>query len=200
MYKDLFRAVGYNESLRALGRRIIQSPQLKDASYVGVHLRGENDWPEQWGSLEEQTQSYTNELQRLGEQDGNVTTVYVSCGNKTSIQYFRQAIEPLGYVVLDKWTVFETDWPEGLAIVESLPFDEKAVVEYETLVAGNYFLGISLSSMSVVVATERTLNEAGNFVENYIDSANQNLDNEGRRLQIRGDNHTRLLCISGIIW
>lgn len=200
VYKDLFRAVGYNETLLELGERIIQSPGLKETSYIGVHLRVENDWPEEWGSLDEQTNWYANEIKRLAEQDKDISTIYVSCGNRSSIQHFRRVMEPLGYTVLDKWTVFETDWPEGLAIVESLPFDQKAVVEYGTLVNGNYFLGIRLSSMSVVIATERTLDEPGDFLETYVDSADADLGYKGRRLEIRGNNYTRLLCISGIVW
>lgn len=91
---------------------------------MGVHLRGENVWPDEWGLLEEQTISYVSEIQRLEKDNGDVRTIYVSCGNRTSIQYFPQAVEPLGYSVLNMWTVFETSWPEGLAIVEALPFDE----------------------------------------------------------------------------
>ncbi|KAJ4393095.1 hypothetical protein N0V93_002302 [Gnomoniopsis smithogilvyi] len=200
VYKDLFRAVGYNEDLRALGERVVSSPRLKDTPYIGVHLRGENDWPEEWGSLEEQTALYASEIQQIEEQSGDVRTVYVSCGNRNSIQYFRQAVEPLGYAVLDKWTVFETDWPEGLDVVESLPFDQKAVVEYETLVAGRYFLGIRLSSMSVVIATQRTLAEPGDFLETYVDNIDLDLENKTRRLEVRGNKYTRLLSISGIAW
>lgn len=200
VFKDLFRAVGYNQSLRSLGRRIIQTPKLKDASYIGIHLRGENDWPGEWGSLEEQTLSYATEIQGFSQQDGNVRTIYVSCGNRTSIEYFRQAVEPLGYSVIDKWTVFETDWPEGLTIVESLPFDQKAIVEYEALVMGKYFLGISLSSMSNVIATQRTLDEPGDFFESYMASTDTVSANTGRRLEVLGNTHTRLISITGIVW
>lgn len=200
VYKDLFRAVGYNQSLRSLGRRIIQTSHLKEASYIGIHLRGENDWPDEWGSLEEQTLSYTTEIQRFTQQDGNVRTIYVSCGNKTSIEHFRQTVEPLGYSVLDKWTVFETDWPEGLTIVESLPFDQKAVVEYEALVMGKYFLGISLSSMSNMIATQRTIDEPGDFFEKYMTSTDTESANDGRRLEVLGNTHTRLISITGIVW
>lgn len=108
-------------------------------------------------------------------------------------------MKPLGLSVLDKWTVFETDWPEGLTIVESLPFDQKAVVEYEALVNGKYFLGISLSSMSNSIATQRTLDEPGDFLETYISSADMDSANSGS-LEIRGNTYTRLLSITGIVW
>lgn len=201
IFKDLFRAVDYNPDLLALGRRITESTHLRGAPYAGVHLRAEADWPASWGSLEEQTRMYAAELQRLRgreEPGGRLRAVYLSCGNRSAIQRFREAVEPLGFSVLDKWTVFEEDWPEGLRAVEALSFDQKAVVEFVPLTQARYFLGLRLSSMSVVVAQSRTLDEEGDFFENHVDGAGSEADSGGRTLAMRGNENTRLLAIGGI--
>lgn len=198
IFKELFQAIDYNPDLLALGHRITQIPQLR-SPYVGVHLRAEADWPAGWGSLEEQTQMYAAELVRLRESDRTgSSTVYVSCGNRTAVQHFRRAVAPLGFLVLDKWVAFEQDWPEGVELVETLPFDQKAVVEYVPLVEAKYFLGLRLSSMSVVIAQARTLDEPGDFFEKHVDSNVSAAESSGRTLEVRGNENTRLLVISGI--
>lgn len=218
MFKDLFRAVEYSPDLLDLGRRITDSPRLRDAPYwVGVHLRAEDDWPPAWGSAEEQTQAYVDELRRVlareGEGEGQggergsrspgggpPAAVYVSCGNQTAIQRFREAVAPLGFAVVDKWTVLEESWPEGLAEVEALGFDAKAIVEYVPLTTARYFLGLRSSSMSVVVTWARTLEEEGEFFENYVDVFEEETKDKGRILEMRGNNNTKLLAISNIEW
>lgn len=198
MFKDLFRAIDYNPDLLALGRRITASPPLRHTPYVGVHLRASNDWPAEWGTLEEQTRAYAAELRRLRARDGDLRTVFVSCGNRSAVQYFRETVGPSGFAVLDKWAVLGEHWPEGLETVEALAFDQKAVVEYAPLLEGKYFLGLRLSSMSVIVAQARTLDEEGDFFENYFDENNTETRPAGRTLEVRGNENTRLLVISGI--
>lgn len=207
IFKDLFQTVRFSPALRALGQRITAQQPLRDASYIGVHLRGENDWPAEWGSLEEQTRLYAGDVETLRLRDEArgllpVRTIYVSCGNRTSIQYFRERIESLGYSVLDKWTLLETNvqdgWPEGLATVEALSFDEKAIVEYEPLVRSRYFLGISYSSMSFVIATARTLREPGDFMEVFIEGGGDGLGGTEEKgiTEVRGNEHTRLIYVN----
>lgn len=205
----------YSSDLLDLGRRITDSPRLRDAPYwVGVHLRAEDDWPPAWGTAEEQTQAYVEELRRVraresegegqvdgggsGSPRGQPAAVYVSCGNQTAIQRFRETVAPLGFSVVDKWTVLEESWPEGVARVNALGFDAKAVVEFVPLTKAKYFLGLRLSSMSVVIAWTRTLDEEGEFFKNYVDSFEAETKNKGRILEMRGNNNTRLLAISGI--
>lgn len=208
IFKDLFQTVEFSPTLRTLGQRIIAQQPLRDASYIGVHLRGENDWPAEWGSLEEQTRLYAGDIETLRLRDearglDPVRNIYVSCGNRTSIQYFRERVEPLGYIVFDKWTLLETaaqqDWPEGLETVEALSFDEKAIVEYEPLVRGRYFLGISYSSMSFVIATARTLREPGDFIEVFIEGGGDGIggkEEEKGITEVRGNEHTRLIYVN----
>lgn len=215
IFKDLFQAVDFSPELRALGRRIItQHRQLREEPYIGVHLRGENDWPAAWGSLEAQTRLYIGDIETLRLRDeargsAPVRNIYVSCGNRTSIQYFRSSIEPLGYAVFDKWSLLEGaaaagDWPGGLEAVETLSFDEKAIVEYEPLVSSRYFLGISYSSMSFVIATARTLREPGDFMDVWVVGAASGsggeADGRGKEEkginEVRGNEHTRLIYVN----
>lgn len=212
VFKNLFQTVDFSPELRALGRRTIaQHRQFREEPYIGVHLRGENDWPAAWGSLEAQTRLYVGDIETLRLRDeargsAPVRNVYVSCGNRTSIQYFRSSIEPLGYAVFDKWSLLEGagDWPGGLETVEALSFDEKAIVEYEPLVSSRYFLGISYSSMSFVVATARTLREPGDFMDVWVVGAASGSGGEagGRGeeekgiTEVRGNEHTRLIYVN----
>lgn len=160
-------------------------------------MRAENDWPAKWGSLEEQTEAYAAELRRLRARHGDLRTVYVSCGNRTAIQYFREVVEPIGFSVLDKWAILEKHWPEGLEKVEALPFDQKAIVEYAPLMEGKFFFGLRSSSMSVVIAQARTLEEEGDFFEKHVDKDTTEVAPSVRTLEVRGNEHTRFLVIRG---
>lgn len=215
LFKDLFQTVNFSPTLRALGQRLIQSARpLRDESYIGVHLRGENDWPDAWGSLAIQTRLYAEDIETLRLRDearglDPVRTIYVSCGNRSAIQYFRESVAPLGYTVVDKWSLLEgardgdgeSDWSDGLlATVEALSFDEKAIVEYEPLVKSRYFLGISYSSMSYVIATARTLRQPGDFYDVFIagggDGAMGKGEEEKGIREVRGNEDTRLIYVN----
>lgn len=252
LFKDLFQTVSFSPRLLALGRRLLAlsapslslSPRPQESgtpppSYVGVHLRGEDDWPAEWGSLEDQARLYGGALEHLRRRDEGrgvppARTLYVSCGNRSAIQYFRERVGPLGYDVFDKWSLLEAPVSEKgekttdsfapstssssssprydgnnnhrkehddeearaslLATIEALSFDEKAVVEYEPLVRGRYFLGISYSSMSSVVATARTLGEPGDFFDDYI--TNGGGEAEKGIKEVRGNEHTGLIYVN----
>jgi hypothetical protein len=124
---------------------------------LSVHLRGENDWPDNFGSAEDQMRLYKEEIERIHlnhSADGKV--VYVSSGDPEVIETFRQFLHPLPVTVHDKWTLLANNY-EVLGKVDSLAFDQKAIVEFETLVNAKYFLGPAMSSMSALIAYQRTL-------------------------------------------
>jgi hypothetical protein len=108
-------------------------------------------------------------------------------------------LSPLGYTVHDKWTILADD-PETLAKVEALAFDEKAIVEYQTLVEAKYFMGIIMSSMSSLIAFARTVDEEEDFFETHVFPGSIHQDT-GRLYpqspKITGDNFTMLMVTNG---
>jgi hypothetical protein len=76
--KALFKTLKFNQALLDLGGEIYErNTVLRDGEYVGVHLRGEKDWPEEFGSAEEQMRLYKAELLNIRE-ESSINTVYVS--------------------------------------------------------------------------------------------------------------------------
>lgn len=100
---------------------------------------------------------YRQEIERIqSSTPKDIKTVYVRSGDADVIETFRETLNPLGYTVHDKWKLLADD-QELLDQVNNLPFDHKAIVEYETLVHSKYLLGPAMSSMSSLVAYERTI-------------------------------------------
>lgn len=77
--KALFKVLKFNKEFLDLGVKISKSERLKDDAYIGVHLRGEVDWPASFGSVDDQMRLYSKEI--LNIQDSvsyDISTVYVS--------------------------------------------------------------------------------------------------------------------------
>jgi hypothetical protein len=159
----LFKVLNFNEDLLALGDQVLDSPELADG-FIGVHLRGEKDWPGSFGGVGLQMKHYVKEIRKINRDKApadQVKTIYVSCGRLEAIDKFRNRIHrDLGedYLVVDKTALLKNR--KGLlAQVEKLGFDQKAIVEYKTLVEARYFLGIVTSTMSCLIAYARTTEE-----------------------------------------
>ncbi|KAI1875127.1 uncharacterized protein JN550_002556 [Neoarthrinium moseri] len=199
--KDLFKTLKYNSTLLALGQEILKSPELKKENFIGVHLRGEGDWPAGFGSATDQMRRYVEAIEDIrGSTPDKVRSVYVSCGDRKAIQTFREMLEPLNYLVHDKWTLLASQ-SEKLATVESLGFDQKGIVEYEVLVNAKFWMGISMSSMSSLIAYARTADAKEDFFEKYI-FPGSTLNGINRvyedNMVIKGDEYTKLLVVSGV--
>jgi hypothetical protein len=77
--KALFKTIRFNQALLDTGSQIYQSAALRDRNYIGIHFRGETDWPKEWGSAAEQMELYTAELLQIRDSlSHNLKTVYVS--------------------------------------------------------------------------------------------------------------------------
>ena len=77
--KELFMTIKYSQDLLELSSQIYQSPMLRDGNYIGVHFRGESDWPDEFGSAADQMQFYTEELLRIRNSAAYaIKTVYIS--------------------------------------------------------------------------------------------------------------------------
>jgi hypothetical protein len=130
--KALFQMIKYNQDLLDISSRVLKSPELNHGNFIGVHLRGERDWPDSFGNKSLQMDLYSNEIARLQETmipSQQIRTIYVSCGDPEPIQSFRDRLEPLGYTVVDKWAIL-SDHPDLFAKLNSLAFDQKGIVEY----------------------------------------------------------------------
>jgi hypothetical protein len=88
-----------------------------------------------------------------------------------------------------------------LAELDALYFDQKAIVEYQTLVAARFQLGIISSSMSTLIAYARTVDEEEDFFETYIfpGSSKSGL-NRGYPVSpsMMGNADTKLMVVSGV--
>jgi hypothetical protein len=194
--KALFKVLRFNEELLELSSQVLKSKELHEGAFIGVHLRGENDWPGGFGAIEDQMRTYTAEIRDIKD----IKTVYVSCGDSTAIQRFRDILVPYGYIVHDKWTLL-TDLKETLNKVESLSFDQKGIVEYQVLVEARFFLGVIMSSMSSLIAFARTVDEPEDLFETYIfpNSSKSGL-NRGyeQPLTLKGSWNTKLMVVNGV--
>ena len=205
--KDLFRTLRYNDRLSELGREVSKALRLgSDGTVVGIHLRGENDWPESFGTLDTQIDLYTQALLELRnstmDSDDNPTIkdLYVSCGNPAAIRKFQAKVEPLGYTVHDKMGLLSGN-TDILEEIEALKFDGRAITEYESLVSADYFIGVLTSSLSAVVAYARTVEEEGDYFDKYIHPGTTRGEFIERVFpdspSVRGDERTKLMVLTG---
>jgi len=221
--KALFKALTFNQSLLDLGSEIFESPELSSGPFIGVHLRGERDWPAVFGNASFQVDYYVKEIERINsEGEQNISTVYFSCGDPTPIHIFRTRMVLLGYTVVDKWSLLGNR-SETFERMDALNFDQKGIVEYalpccipslmkitkcilsryQTLVGAKVFIGIMLSTFSCLVAFARSLEHEEDFFEKHIFPNTTTIGPmDTHRMfpggaEIRGDEETRLLVQSG---
>ncbi|KAK6208275.1 hypothetical protein QIS74_10586 [Colletotrichum tabaci] len=197
--KALFRVLPHNRTLLAIGDEVFNSGGLQGGNYVGIHLRAEYDWPTYWGTPARQMEMHAAEIRRMNAGESEPTTnIYVSCGDRATIQTFRDLMAADNYTVHDKWTLL-ADRPELLDIVDHLPFDQKGVVEYNVLVRGRYFQGNLISTMSSLVTYTRTMDQP-DFFKTYIYPNTQRwgLDRVYvEPLIMKGDQYTKEFVIDG---
>lgn len=83
--KALFKVIRFNQSLLDMSSKIGQHPKLNNGAYIGVHLRGEDDWPHEFGPVADQMRFYTAEIQRIQKTVSyNIKTIYVSVSDSNS--------------------------------------------------------------------------------------------------------------------
>lgn len=199
--KALFKVLRFNQNLLTLSDQILKSDDLHQRDFIGVHLRGENDWPAVFGDARSQMEAYTAEIQRIkAAVSYDLKTVYVSCGDTTAIQTFRDMLVPLGFVVHDKWTIL-VGKNETANKIESLSFDQKGILEYQVLVEARFWIGIITSSMSSLVAFARTVDDPGDYFEAEVfpgstrSGLNRNYPEPG---SVQGSFNTKLMVVNGV--
>lgn len=168
---EIYQILHFSPSLLSLGRKV-QAAAKKAAEgrdIVGIHFRGEGDWPSSVCNASAQIDFYSRELQRWNRYRAwkwKLRDIYLSCGDQERVQMFREAMLPLGFTVHDKHSLLNSTEPWGdestLKEIADLNFDQKAVVEYVNLRDASRFLGILPSTLSYIVAYERTLDQSFN--------------------------------------
>lgn len=141
--KELYKTIKFRDSMHQIGERIRDCPQLQHGAYIAVHLRGESDWPPEWGAPEQQMAMYMEEMAKIRATDEgrDIAAVFVSSGEEAVIQAFRDRLQPLNYTVYDKWTLL-ADFPNDLANVQQADFDAKGIVDDAVLKGAMYFMGV----------------------------------------------------------
>ncbi|KAG4427511.1 hypothetical protein IFR05_017006 [Cadophora sp. M221] len=199
--KALFKVIRFNQNLLDMSSKIGQHPKLNNGAYIGVHLRGEDDWPHEFGPVADQMRFYTAEIQRIQKTVSyNIKTIYVSCGDEGAIQRFRDILTPLGFTVESKSTLLASS-NGTLAQVESLAFDQKAIVEYQTLVDARFWMGLVMSSMSSLIAYARSIDNEEDFFSAYIFPGSTR--NGAERAyptvpDMKGNRVTKLMVVNGV--
>ncbi|KAG8166254.1 hypothetical protein KVR01_004806 [Diaporthe batatas] len=200
--KELHLSLPFRAQLLGLGDTIARRPQLGGGAFIGVHLRGESDWPSDRSSPDQQMAAFEEEMLRIrgmGPDGEGVSAVYVSSGDQQAIQNFRERLEPLNFTVHDKWTILK-DEPKMLSLVNEMDFDSMGVIDYQALVRAEFFIGVLMSTMSAYIAYTRTANHEEDFFDKYIFPDVNFLGpiaHFPEPFTIRGNNHTSLLVTDG---
>ncbi len=88
-----------------------------------------------------------------------------------------------------------------MAKVQKLGFDQKGVVEYETLVHSTFFLGLIMSTMSSLIAYARTVDDIeSDFFGTYVfsDSWSIGINRNYPAIAMKGNRNTKLMVVSGV--
>ena len=198
--KELFKALPYNADILQLGAEIFSLID-RHAPFVGIHFRGERDWPSFYGTADEQMEHFIGDLERLqNTTTEDLTNIYISCGDQKAIERFRQKLKPLNYTVHDKWTLL-ANHSDLYTKMENLTFDQKGVVEYTTLTSADYFLGAGMSSMSLLIAYARTIDDESGYFAKYVHTGSIRTPPYNRKYPsspvMKGNEKTRLFMVNG---
>ncbi|KAI9641988.1 hypothetical protein NHQ30_009858 [Ciborinia camelliae] len=200
LQKQLFRTLKYNRKLLDLGSQLLDTPELRDG-YIGIHFRGESDWPPIFGSREEQMDFFAPEIELASADQGaaeGIKTIYISCGDETAIEKFREPLSALGYQVYDKWALVSS-LPDLSSQLKEMEFDTMAIIDYAVLVEAKFFLGVWMSTFSQTISYARTAEDEDDFWETYITPGSRR-DGLARVWDnvpaLKGDETTKLLVVN----
>ncbi|KAK7928907.1 hypothetical protein PG985_005905 [Apiospora marii] len=153
--------------------------------------------------------------------DDQIRTVYLSCKDPAAVQKLRETLQPLNYTVYDTRTLLKPGDDRNhqqqhgneilLAQIEALGPEQRDAIEYEVLVHARYWLGVSTSPLSTLIAHARggmvAEEEATpGWFEKYVYPHSARIaaaDGSAARREyardmvVRGDRVTKLLAVSG---
>lgn len=124
----------------------------RNDSFLGVHLRTEEDALKEWPSFETQAEGYMSEAVRQGYMGG---LAYLASGSETESRKFKDRARSAAQI--DVRTKFHLLQGQDLLKLKELTWDQQAVVDFVVLLAADYFVGVSPSSFSINIALKRHL-------------------------------------------
>ncbi|CAK7231217.1 inducible alternative oxidase 2 [Sporothrix bragantina] len=129
--------------------------RLAPDAYMGVHMRVAADAATAgWPGYEAQAPFFIAEAQRR-----NLSTIYLATGSQVHRDRFRADAAAAGLQVLTKEDLVNE---EERATLQTLIWDQQALVDFDVLVHSSFFYGFVRSSFSWAIALRRgTLPEAG---------------------------------------
>ncbi|KAK4227803.1 hypothetical protein QBC38DRAFT_477018 [Podospora fimiseda] len=151
----------FRSDILDIGRKLTQymrEPAGKSGglnTFIGMHLRTENDALVSWPKYEEQAAAYLERASKL-----KFKAVYLATGNETEAQRFAQTAEHHGMKVTTKHKLLE-EHHEDQKRMSELTWDQQAMIDYVVMTEADYFLGVNPSSFSIGLAMKRHLKEDG---------------------------------------
>ncbi|CAK7200836.1 hypothetical protein SEUCBS139899_003535 [Sporothrix eucalyptigena] len=132
--------------------------RLPAQGYLGAHLRvAEDAKMANWPGYEAQAPAYLDEAER-----SSLSVVYLATGSAQHREMFHADASARNIQVVTKEDLLE---PDELTELQSLTWDQQAIIDFEVLVHSSRFAGFVRSSFSWVIAIRRSiLPEAGKAV------------------------------------
>ncbi|KAI8944492.1 hypothetical protein F4801DRAFT_571521 [Xylaria longipes] len=156
-----------NDKFLELGKKTLEKMHSfaradgsKDGSFLGIHLRTENDALGFWPHFDTQLEAYMKQAKKRGYQ-----TAYLATGNQTEAEKFMDAaIEMAQMRVVTKIDLLSDDELDEL---DALSWDQQGLIDYVVLLGSDFFVGVQPSSFSVHVAMKRHLKTGGLYTRPY---------------------------------
>lgn len=146
-------------SLAAIDPAILDAEQYGGPllNYLGMHLRTEADRLDWWPDENAQIDAYVERIKTLHLQS---KTVYLATGSSSGVQRVRERLATeVGARVVSKETILNGS--VSLTHLQSLPWDQQALVDYCVLLRSRDFLGMFQSSFAQNIAVRRHLLDDG---------------------------------------
>lgn len=125
-------------------------------SFLGIHLRTEEDALKQWPSFEMQAAGYMAQADRHAFRGG---MAYLASGSESEVERFKDYAQ--AQLQLQIRTKHDMLGKEDLRKLARLSWDQQAAVDFVVLLAADHFVGVSPSSFSINVALKRHLQMDG---------------------------------------
>lgn len=154
----------FRADILELGRQTTAAMEKRargaDGTFIGMHLRTENDALKGWPSFEEQSQAYL--AKATGLSPGSPKYAYLATGNATEAGKLSSLALAQELTVVTKQDLLAGPDNEGLKrSLDELSWDQQALVDFVVLLHADYFIGVSPSSFSMNVALKRHLKTEG---------------------------------------